>query len=141
MSFEDPAQEILKAVVNYLNITWNGGTVPVTTTFHQNDHYVLVSIPSIPGDDGTNDNPIFDLTLRAEVVTEFLTDEERETVSNKIMQQVSRQLSDEASFNAYLSNFEVPLINYGSTDRETQQENTSSIIIKRKDFNLKVVQL
>lgn len=138
---KDPTQEILKAVINFINVTYDGETIPVTTTFQPNDFYIMVSIPTIPNDDGTDDGAIYDVTLRIEVVTEFLTDEEQETVSNLIMQQITDQLSDEDSFNAYVSGFELLLINFGSLDREVQQENTSSIIIKRKDFELKIQEL
>jgi len=74
-------------------------------------------------------------------MTEFITGEERETVSNKIMEQVTELLSDREFFNANLSGFHIPLIYPLSGQRDTQQENVSSLIIKRKDFNLKVVQL
>ncbi|MFO8022487.1 MAG: hypothetical protein R6U65_08470 [Perlabentimonas sp.] len=135
----DPSQEILKAAVNFLNIVYDGETIPVTTTYQQQDFYIVVSVPSIPIDDGTNDGAIYDLTLRIEAVTEFLTDEQRDTVSNKIMEQITEQINKD-SFNVYLTGFEVVLINFGSLDRETQQDNTSNIIIKRKDFTLKVAE-
>jgi hypothetical protein len=136
-----PTQEILKAAIDFLNVTYDGSAIPVTTTFHPDDFYILISIPNIPQDEGTDDGAIYSVTLRVEVVSEFITDEERETVSNKITEQIFEQLSEEDSFNAYLSGFKVLLINFGSNDRETQQENTSSIIIKRTDFEMKVAEL
>lgn len=142
MTAKDPVQEVLKAAVQVLdNVTYDGQKVPVTTTFNQaSDRYIMLYVPSTD-EDGTDDNYIFDVVLRVEVMTEFVTDYERETLSNLIMQQVTELLTDEKYFNAVLQDFNVVLVNPISGERDVQQENTSSVIIKRKDFNLKTVQL
>jgi len=141
MIAKDPVQEVLKAAKGVLSNVDYEGEIPVTTTFNDaSDRYIMLTIPSTD-EDSTDDSHIYDVTLRVEVMTEFITGEERETVSNKIMEQVTELLSDREFFNANLDNFHIPLIYPLSGQRDTQQENVSSLIIKRKDFNLKVVQL
>lgn len=139
---KDPVQELLKAAREVFgNIIYDGNQIPVTATFDDSDTYIRVTIPTLPDDEeSTDDNYIYNVVLRVEVVTEFLTDEEQETPSNKIMEQVV-ELMDVNYWNAAISEFQIPIINLGGGDRDTQQDNTSTLIIKRKDFNLKVVQL
>jgi hypothetical protein len=138
---KDPSQPILRATKEVLsNVTHDGERVPVTFTYGDSDKYIFVYIPSTD-EDSTDDTYIFDVVLRVEVVTEFVTDMERETPSNEIADQVTRLVTDVDFFNAALDDFEVILVNPVSSDRDTQQNNTSSLITKRKDFNLKVQQL
>src|SRR6056297_1611650 len=141
MIAKDPVQEVLKAAKGVLSNVDYEGEIPVTTTFNDaSDRYIMLTIPSTD-EDSTDDHHIYDVTLRVEVITEFITGEEREMVSNKIMEQVTELLSDLEYFNAMLNNFNIPLIYPLSGSRGTEQENVSSLIIKRKDFNLKVQQL
>lgn len=140
MIAKDPTQSILEAAVQVLNPVYEGEPVPVTTTYHDSDRYVFISVPDSQ-EEGTDDTFIFDVVFRVEVVTEFVTDYERETPSNEIMGQITQTISDVDLLNAALSDFQVILVNSFSAARETQQENTSSLITKRKDFNLKVEQL
>ena len=142
MTAKDPVQQILKAAKDVLsNVAYEGNTITVTTTFNNaSDQYIMLTVPSTE-EDGTDDHYIYDVTLRVEVMTEFVTGEEQETPSNKIMEQVTELLTDENYFNAALYNFDLILVYPLSGERDTQQENVSSLIIKRKDFNLKVQQL
>src|SRR6056297_963375 len=142
MTAKDPVQQILKAAKNVLsNVAYEGNTITVTTTFNNaSDQYIMLTVPSTE-EDGTDDHYIYDVTLRVVVMTEFVTGEEQETPSNKIMEQVTELLTDENYFNAALHNFDLILVYPLSGERDTQQENVSSLIIKRKDFNLKVQQL
>ncbi len=141
MIAKDPVQEVLKAAKQVLSNVDYEGSIPVTTTFDQaSDRYIMISIPSTD-DDNTDDHYIYDVTLRVEVMTEFITGEEQETPSNKIMEQVTELLTDVEFVNAVLNDFELLLITPLSGERDTQQENVSSLIIKRKDFNMKVQQL
>lgn len=142
MTAKDPVQEILKAYMTILNgISYDNITVPVTATFNHSDTvYVMLSIPSFENN-GTDDSVIYELTLRVEVVTEYLAKEERETVANKIMEQITPLISDETAVNALLSNFNVILVYPQSASRDVDQDNISSLIIKRKDFTLITEQL
>ncbi len=142
MTAKDPVQKILKAAIDVLsNITYDGESITVTTTFNNaSDRYIMLTVPSTE-ENGTDDHYIYDVTLRVEVMTEFVTGEEQETPSNMIMGDVTELLTDEDYFNAALSGFDLILVYPLSGERDTQQENVSSLIIKRKDFNLKVQQL
>jgi len=142
MIAKDPVQEILKAYMTILNgISYDNIPVPVTATFNHSDTvYVMLSIPSFENN-GTDDSVIYELTLRVEVVTEYLAKEERETVANKIMEQITPLISDETAVNAFLSNFNVILVYPQSASRDVDQDNISSLIIKRKDFTLITEQL
>ena len=143
MIAKDPIQPILKAVKEYLsNITYDGSKVPVTTTFDSaNDTYIMLSAPDSDDGGSTDDSFIFDVTVRVEVMTEFITGEEQETPSNVIMGQVTELLTDEEYVNAVLNGFDLIVVAPFSSEKDTQQENVSSVIIKRKDFNFKVEQL
>ena len=142
MTAKDPVQEILKAAKSVLsNVVYEGNNITVITTFNNaSDRYIMLTVPSTE-EDGTDDHYIYDVTLRVEVMTEFIASEEQETPSNKIMEQVTELLTDEEFFNAALYDFDLILVYPLSGERDTQQENVSSLIIKRKDFNLKVQQL
>lgn len=142
MIAKDPVQELLKAYMTILDgISYDGNQVPVTATFNHSDTvYVMLSIPEFESN-GTDDTVMYDITLRVEVVTEYLAKEERETVANKIMEQITPLISDETVVNALLSNFNVVLVYPQSASREVDQDNVSSLIIKRKDFTLIVEQL
>jgi|GEM_PF-3464266 len=143
MIAKDPIQPILKAVKEYLsNITYDGSKVPVTTTFDSaNDTYIMLSAPDSDDGGSTDDSFIFDVTVRVEVMTEFITGEEQETPSNVIMGQITELLTDEEYVNAVLNGFDLIVVAPFSSEKDTQQENVSSVIIKRKDFNFKVEQL
>ncbi len=143
MIAKDPIQPILKAAVEVLsNIVYDGSKVPVTTTFDSaSDTYIMLSAPDSDDGGSTDDSFIFDVTLRVEVMTEFITGEEQETPSNMIMGQVTELLTDEEYINAVLNAFDLIVVAPFSSEKDTQQENVSSVIIKRKDFNFKVEQL
>ena len=143
MIAKDPIQPILKAVKEVLsNITYDGSKVPVTTTFDSaNDTYIMLSAPDSDDGGSTDDSFIFDVTVRVEVMTEFITGEEQETPSNVIMGQITELLTDEEYVNAVLNGFDLIVVAPFSSEKDTQQENVSSVIIKRKDFNFKVEQL
>ncbi len=142
MIAKDPVQETLKAAKSVLaNVNYEG-EITVTTTFDQaSDRYIMLTIPSTNDGDSSDDHQIYDITLRVEVMTEFITGEEQETPSNKIMEQVTELLTDEDYFNSILNGYDLIFAAPLSGERDTQQENVSSLIIKRKDFNLKMQQL
>src|SRR6056297_1362011 len=107
MTAKDPVQEVLKAAKSVLSNVNYEGSIPVTTTFNNvSDKYIILTVPSNDESDSTDDHYIYDVTLRVEVMTEFITDEEQETPSNKIMEHVTELLTDENYFNAALSGFD-----------------------------------
>jgi len=142
MIAKDPVQELLKGYRNILSVVeYDSEQVPCTVTFiHDKTVYLMLSIPDFENA-GTDDSVIYNLTLRIEVVTEYLAKEERETVANKIMEQVTPLIADESNVNSELSDFNIDLVFPQTGDREIDQDNISSLVIKRKDFTLYVEQL
>lgn len=142
MIAKDPVQELLKIYKDVLSgLTYDSNPVPVTVTFNHTDTvYIVLSIPEFDNA-GTDDTVIYSLTLRLEVVTEYLAKEERETVANRIMEQVTPLIHDTAEANALLTNFNIDLVYPQNGSRDVDQDNISSLIIKRKDFTLFVEQL
>ena len=136
----DPRQAILKALIQHLNIIYEGDLIPVTTSYlFDADNYIILSIPSYT-EEGTDNNYIYEVIIRAEVVTTFNTGETRETPSNIIMDELTIQIEDFDSLNAVLEGFYAVTFAAQSSDMKTEIDNVTTLVTKSRDFAVKVVE-
>ena len=136
----DPRQAILQALIQQINIIYESDLIPVTTSYlFDADNYIILSIPSYT-EEGTDNNYIYEVIIRAEVVTTFNTGETRETPSNIIMDELTIQVEDFDSLNAVLDGFYAVTFAAQSSDMKTEIDNVTTLVTKSRDFAVKVVE-